>query len=517
MMPFCSLIENINAASDEEQAIATLIQFFKTSNEAELSYVIKLATTAREKSVVSQKKLRQWLLEWLNIPDWLFQSCYKHVGQLNETLSLIVPNANASSLTLQEVYECLNQIGKLEDGAKKAQVIALWQNCNGQERQLINQWLTGQQIVTCDKMVFYNALARWSQQRVEWIQWQLAKDWDVQNIRLSQYLKQEQEDEAALPFSFNKIKRIQKLPNIDLEDYQVTYGYEGLRVQLVKIGQDVQLWQENGRLLTSHFPEIIALFEDEDDVIIEGIIKPMAEDKTDATKWLENRLKLKRLNKKTVAKYAVALHITDCLAFRGEDLRYKNRLERGHILKKILPEWQTPMVMDKALSITERDELIHRLKRGSVQNEHGLMLHHRLAPYYATADQTSLTINYFPKTISVTLLSAKQANRGKHQDFLDYTFGIEHEEQVVPIATIKSKEVSAFTDELNHYISQNKMEKFGPVITVKPGLIFALTYQKTLINKRRKCGIELTQPKIVMSYGAKHWANISTLSELKNS
>ncbi len=58
---------------------------------------IVLSQWQKLQRVVSSSLLRQWAIEVAEIEPWLFDECYEAVGDLGETISLVVPRAPDNS------------------------------------------------------------------------------------------------------------------------------------------------------------------------------------------------------------------------------------------------------------------------------------------------------------------------------------------------------------------------------------------------------------------------------------
>jgi DNA ligase-1 len=98
--------------------------------------------------------------------------------------------------------------------------------------------------------------------------------------------------------------------------------------------------------------------------------------------------------------------------------------------------------------------------------------------------------------------------------YSDYTFAVWHDGQLVPVA----KAYSGLTDEemksVDDYVRKNTLEKFGPVRTVKPGLVFEIAFEGIQKSPRHKSGIAVRFPRIARLRPDKPIEEADTLAQL---
>ena len=102
-----------------------------------------------------------------------------------------------------------------------------------------------------------------------------------------------------------------------------------------------------------------------------------------------------------------------------------------------------------------------------------------------------------PYTIDAVLIYA-QAGHGKRSGlFTDYTFGVWNEGQLVPIAKAYSGLTDVEIGQVDAFVRKNTKEKFGPVRTVKPELVFELGFEGIQRSTRHKSGIATRFPRML--------------------
>ena len=101
-----------------------------------------------------------------------------------------------------------------------------------------------------------------------------------------------------------------------------------------------------------------------------------------------------------------------------------------------------------------------------------------------------------PFTIDAVLIYAMQGHGRRANLYTDYTFAVWQDGRLQPFA----KAYSGLTDEeilsVDKFIKSNTIEKFGPVRSVKPELVFELAFEGIQLSARHKSGIAVRFPRI---------------------
>jgi DNA ligase-1 len=99
--------------------------------------------------------------------------------------------------------------------------------------------------------------------------------------------------------------------------------------------------------------------------------------------------------------------------------------------------------------------------------------------------------------------------------YTDYTFAVRDGDKLTTFA----KAYSGLTDEefaqVDQFVKRNSLEKFGPVRTVKPELVFEIAFEGIAASTRHKSGVALRFPRINRWRHDKKADQINTLDDLK--
>ena len=120
-----------------------------------------------------------------------------------------------------------------------------------------------------------------------------------------------------------------------------------------------------------------------------------------------------------------------------------------------------------------------------------------------------------PLTIDAVLIYAQKGSGRRSNLYTDYTFAVKDGDKLVPFA----KAYGGLTDKefakVDHFIKRNSLEKFGPVRTVKPELVFEIAFEGIAESKRHKSGVAVRFPRMSRWRHDKNAEDINTLDDLK--
>ena len=97
MQSFAQLIYSLGTSTKTNDKLDALSTYFTHGNEKDKVWVIALFSGRRPRRTVSGTQLAVWCTEMVNLPMWLFQECYHTVGDLSETIALLIPEIGTNS------------------------------------------------------------------------------------------------------------------------------------------------------------------------------------------------------------------------------------------------------------------------------------------------------------------------------------------------------------------------------------------------------------------------------------
>src|SRR5260221_6753870 len=145
MNKFAELISVSVSTTRTNDKLDALSDYFATANDKDKVWVIALFSGRRPKRAVSSTQLWTWCNELARLPDWLFEECYHTVGDLAETIALLLPEATSATAShpLHFYLETLISIEKEAEAIRKQFIITSWQAITQNERFVFNKLITG--------------------------------------------------------------------------------------------------------------------------------------------------------------------------------------------------------------------------------------------------------------------------------------------------------------------------------------------------------------------------------------
>lgn len=304
----------------------------------------------------------------------------------------------------------------------------------------------------------------------------------------------------------------------EVQDWQVEYKWDGIRGQLIKRQEEVFIWSRGEELVTEQFPEIRdALLAMEGSFVLDGEILAYRSGKVLNFAELQKRLNRKHLSKKILEEVPIAVFAYDLLEWQGQDIREKPLQERRNLLSSFLSNYpKTPFHLSETLPDLGWDDLKIKRKDARGLNSEGLMLKHKQSPYHAgrkKGDWWKWKID--PLTIDAVLIYAQKGSGRRSGYYTDYTFAVKRGEELVPIAKAYSGLTNEEIQEVSRFVNKHATEKFGPVRTVKPELVFEIAFEGIGFSKRHKSGVALRFPRIVRWRRDKTASDIDDIEEIK--
>ena len=522
MKTFAQLITSLESTNKTNAKIDAMVHYLQTAPENDKLWFLALFTGKRPKRPVNTNLLKLWALEITQLPEWLFLESYSSVGDLGETLSLILPppeNEIDKSLS-QWMSELIDLKDKTEE-EKRIYVIESWNGLDYTERFIFNKLIGGSFRIGVSKKLLINALSKYSEIDSSQLMHSIMGKWNVEETNFEDLISGTNinpDNSKPYPFclAYPMEKEIHELGNP--EDWQAEYKWDGIRGQLIKRNKEIFLWSRGEELVTPQFPELVSALENmEGDFVLDGEILGVVDNQVLNFNELQKRLNRKTITAKMLKKIPVKSFVYDILEFNGEDLREKPLSERRAILEKLINENPHENIkLSEIIQYENWEELTEIRSNSRENNSEGLMLKQKNSNYHSgrkKGDWWKWKVDAL--TIDAVLIYAQKGSGRRSGYYTDYTFAVKKEDQLVTIA----KAYSGLTDkeimEVSKFVTKNSLEKFGPVRTVKPELVFEIAFEVIGYSNRHKSGVALRFPRIVRWRRDKKVDEIDDIEEVK--
>src|SRR5689334_14430535 len=203
MRLFADLVTQLGTSTKTNEKLGALSEYFQHANDKDKVWVIAIFSGRRPKRAVNSTLLWTWCNELAQLPAWLFEECYHAVGDLGETIALLLPEAtNAdASFPLHYYLERLISIEKEEEAVKKEFIISSWQSMTQSERFVFNKLITGNFRIGVSQKMMVNALAKTVKLEPSVIAHRISGNWDPSTANFDELLGEAQTDWSK-PYPF---------------------------------------------------------------------------------------------------------------------------------------------------------------------------------------------------------------------------------------------------------------------------------------------------------------------------
>ncbi|WP_460104395.1 ATP-dependent DNA ligase [Pseudomonas sp. H1_D04] len=522
MKAFAELYANLDATTSSNAKLAALQAYFLKAPPEDAAWAVYFLSGGRPRQLVPTRLLRDMATEASGIEPWLFEESYQSVGDLAETISLLLPESTYTSEDGLAVWleEKLLPLRGLPPQDLAERLPALWAQLDQPSLMVCIKLITGSFRVGVSKLLVTRALAAMAGLDSKRVAQRLVGYTDLSNrptpLGYLKLIAAESSDEHAQrggqPYPFflahglsQPVKQFDALLGSPA-DWQVEWKWDGIRAQLVKREGRLWVWSRGEELVTDRFPELHSLVSGlPDGTVIDGEIV-VWKDSVQPFALLQQRIGRKTLSKKVLEDAPVAVLAYDLLEHAGDDWRNHTQAERRAQLEQVIAVCNQPVLQPSPLltGATWQDLAQQREASRSLGVE-GMMLKNRQGLYgVGRTKDMGLWWKWKvdPFSVDAVLIYAQRGHGRRASLYSDYTFAVwdgppGSERSLVPFA----KAYSGLTDEemrkVDAIVRKTTVEKFGPVSSVTPSMVFELGFEGIALSKRHKSGIAVRFPRML--------------------
>jgi len=522
MKRFARLIQKLEQSNKTNDKIAALVDYFNYADDKDKIWVIALFTGKKPKRPIKSALLKYWAIDITQTPEWLFSESYSNVGDLSETIALLLPPAeNTSDLQLHKWIEELHDLEGKDDETKKEFILNAWNQLETQERFIFNKLISGNFRIGVSNKMLVNALAKQSSLDSAQIMHSIMGKWNPYEITFHELINGVHVNtDNSWPYPFCLAYALEQEPEKlgDISEWQAEWKWDGIRGQIVKRNGELFIWSRGEELVTEQFPELHFLMDVlPDGVVIDGEILAVQDKQVLSFSTLQQRLNRKTINKKQLEDAPIGFFVYDILEFEAKDFRENPLSERRAILEKLIGGLdESAVILSPVINCKSWEELAVLRQTSRSINSEGIMLKKLSSHYHSgrkRGDWWKWKIN--PYTVDAVMIYAQKGSGRRANFFTDYTFAVRDGENLVTIAKAYSGLTDKEIKEVNSFVTRNSIEKFGPVRTVKPELVFEIAFEGIAESKRHKAGLALRFPRILRWRKDKKAEEINTLEDLR--
>jgi len=508
MKRFTELYMELDASNRKTAKLAALKRYFAEVPPEDGAWAVFFLTGQRLKRPIKLTDFREWAGAACGYPTWMVEACYHHVGDLAETLALLLADGRRSGEAVdrplhQVVAQDIVPLRAMEPAQQRERIVALWAQLSGETCFIFNKLITGGFRVGVSQTIVSAALADLAGVEPAVMAHRLMGTWQpTATAYLALFSGDEAGDQSAKPYPFclaYPLDDAAKAKLGDIANWQIEWKWDGIRAQLIKRGGEVIIWSRGEEMVTEQFPEVVeAAAHWPDSVVLDGELLAWAGEQPAPFSDLQRRLGRKKVGPKLRQQVPIVFMAYDLLELGGADLRAQGTAAR----RAQLEAWALGVSDDtfKLSPLIEAPswEAAAALRESSRERRvEGLMLKQVDASYQAGRKKGEWwKWKVAPYTVDAVMVYAQQGHGRRAGLYTDYTFSVWKEGELVPIAKAYSGLSDAEIRKVDRWIRANTLDSHGPVRVVKPELVFEIAFEGINESKRHKSGIAVRFPRI---------------------
>ena len=542
MRRFAQLFHELDATTRTAEKVQSLVAYFRETPAEDAAAALAVLSGQRQRRGVTTTLLREWAAEAAGIPLWLLEESYAAVGDLAETLALILPDGreDAASAGLAEtIASTIKPLAAASVEEKRRIVHDAWQRLRKDERVVWHKLITGGFRVGVAMTLVARALAEIAEVDAATMAHRLMGLSAITPEAYRALLDTDaQVHDPTRPYPFflaspldDTVARLG-----DVAGWLAEWKWDGMRAQLIRRGDVRAIWTRGEELASEAFPELIAAAERlPDGHVLDGEVLAYADGELLGFRALSRRAGRRRVPAKQLQEIPCVFVAYDLLEADGVDLREQPlafRRERiaalglpvfggegrgpasacGHADQEDRPHlFCSPQVV-----ATSWEDLARARETSRQRGVEGLMLKRLDSPYRVgrpRGDWWKWKVD--PLEIDAVLLYG-QAGHGRRASLhTDYTLGVWDGDTLVPVAKAYSGLTDAEIAEVDRIIRQTTRERHGPVRVVEPTLVFQIAFDAIAVSSRHKSGVAMRFPRIARWRRDKRPEEAGRLDELR--
>lgn len=525
MKRFAALFAVLDGTTKTGAKLAALTDYFRAAPEEDSLWTIALLSGRRPKRSVTSTELREWAAQVAGLPLWLFEESYAMVGDLAETIALILPppTADEEPPSLAEALQALIALTGQPAEVRRQAILQVWDRLGHSERLLFNKLITGGFRMGVSQGLMTRALAQATGVEEAVLAHRLMGDWTPRTTTFADLVRAEGSDgPGSRPYPFALAAPLEDGPETlgDPRDWRAEWKWDGIRGQLIHRDGAFALWSRGEELITDRFPEF-ALLADflPQGTVIDGEVVAWAGTRPLPFAELQKRIGRKTVPKKLLTEAPARLLAYDLLEDGGQDIRplpYGTRRARLEALVGGLPP-NLPLGLSPGIAFGDWTTLAATRQTARAAQAEGVMLKRDASPYFVgrkRGDWWKWKLD--PWSVDAVMIYA-QAGHGRRANlFTDFTFAVRQGNDLVPFTKAYSGLTDAEFAEITRWVGKNTLERFGPVRRVRPELVFEIAFEGIQESPRHKSGIALRFPRMARWRRDKPVDEIDTIESLRD-
>ena len=523
MKNFAQLIQKVDETNKTTAKTKALAEYFNLASDTDKVWAIAILSHRRPKRPVNTTLLRTWASELAQIDLWLFEESYYIVGDLAETIALLIKQEKIESdKTLTDYINTIIELKELEDEQKKPIIQSCWKELDFYGRFVFNKLLTGGFRIGISQKLMTKALSLATGIEEKLLAHRIMGNWDPRSDTFEELiLSPSEKSKASLPYPFYLAYAVEdEVENIGTpSEWSAEWKWDGIRGQLIKRQGEVFLWSRGEELVTDKYPEIQAMSSFlPDGTVLDGEILAFKDNLPLDFQAMQKRIGRKTVSTKLLKDIPVVFMAYDVLEHNGIDIREHSFNNRRQYLESIIQETnQSSLLLSPNIEYQSWEDLKKIRSTSRERKVEGIMLKKKDSSYKQGRVKGEMwKWKVEPYTVDAVLTYATRGHGRRANLYTDYTFGLWDNGQLVTFAKAYSGLTDLEFQEVDRFVRQHTLERFGPVRMVEAKLVFELAFEGLALSSRHKSGIATRFPRIKRWRKDKKAEEANSLDDLKS-
>jgi DNA ligase-1 len=535
MREFAALFHALDASNSTAAKVAALRDYLSRAPDADAAWAVYFLAGGKPRQSVPSKQLREFAIAASGIAPWLFDECYDAVGDLAETVALLLPppTGSAGGTLAEWIEERLLPLRGAPAADVAAALARLTAGLTPQERFVLIKLIGGGFRVGVSRQLVVRALAEFAGLDAKVIAQRMIGYTDkAARPQVARYRALVARDatgsDAAQPYPFFLSHALQLEPAAftaalgAIDDWLAEWKYDGIRAQLVRRAGGTWLWSRGEELIGERFPEIVAAAAGlPDGTVLDGEVLAWREGPLPFA-LLQQRIGRKTVTPKVLAAAPARYVAFDLLELGGADWRERPQRERRAALEALAGD--AGLTIAPRIAATSWEALAALRGEARARAVEGVMLKHLASRYRVGRSKDPDGAHWWkwkvdPYAVDAVLVYAQPGHGRRASLYTDYTFAVWDESPAGRVLVPFAKAYSGLTDAeiraVDAIVRRTTAERFGPVRALTPTQVFEIAFEGIQRSPRHKSGIAVRFPRMLRWRQDKRVEDADTLAALR--
>ena len=509
MRRFAELFTRLDRTNRTSEKTAAIVWFLSTAGAADAAWAVFVLTGNKLMRAIPARLLRQWAIEESGFEGWMLDECYNAVGDLSETLALLLDGREGGlDIPLHALIETqLLPLQRQDDATRRTVITGLWRQMDDTQRFLLHKLLGGAFRVGVSSRLVVRAMAEVAGVSAAEMAHRLTGWRDPTPAGFERLLRHDPGGrEPGKPYPFFLAHPLEGRPHElgDVADWQAEWKWDGIRAQLIRRDGQFVAWSRGEELITPGFPELRQIGRAlGDGTVLDGEVVAWEDEAPLPFGLLQRRIGRKNVQPMLLPEVPVAFVAYDILEDGGDDVRGEPLRRRRARLERVFEaaaarEDALPLRLSPVVAAGSWQEVLDAHARSRERCAEGLMLKRLDSPYgvgRTRGDWWKWKVD--PYSIDAVLVNAQHGSGRRAGLFTDYTFAVWDGGRLVPIAKAYSGLSNEEIRQVDRFVRSHTVQRFGPVHAVEPRMVFELGFEGIRRSSRHASGFALRFPRML--------------------